>query len=445
MTARWALRRWLVVGSVLALSASGLGVMPGHTAAAGPVMASAIGGTLKLTGRGFGHGHGMSQYGARGAALDGLSYSQILAFYYPGTTPRHAHGRIRVLIGADTTADVVVSPAAGLGVRDLKTRTASWLGTGQRINRWRITPTATGGSLVQYLTPTGWHRSKRFAGEAEFFAAEPLTLWVPSSTGLVSRTYRGRLRSAAPTPGSAARDTVNVVGLDAYVTGVIPYEMPTSWPAEALKAQAVAARSFALYTRAANAGRHYQICDTTSCQVYAGTAAEQASSNRAVRATKGLVLRYQRQPALTQFSASSGGWTAAGGLAYLPAKKDPYDVGHDNPYHRWDTTLDVAAINARYQRLGGLTAVRVPERTGNGQWGGRVERIVLVGRQANVRLTGDEFRLAFGLRSTWFAFESTATTGKGSAHGDRASFATRQHDDSLRLHPLSRRLPDRAS
>jgi SpoIID/LytB domain protein len=404
MRTRRKLRRSLGAGAALALAASGLAVTTGRTAAADPVTTSAIGSTLKLTGRGFGHGHGMSQYGAQGAALDGLTYSQILAFYYPGTTPRRAHGRIRVLIGADSTADVIVSPAAGLGVRNLATGAARWLGSGRLITRWRIIPTATGGSVVQYLTPTGWHRSKRFAGEAEFFAAEPLTLWVPSTNGLVSRTYRGRLRSAAPAPGSAARDTVNVVGLDAYVSGVLPYEMPTSWPSAALKAQAVAARSFALYTRAANAGRHYQICDTTTCQVYAGTAAEQDASNRAVRATKGIVLRYQRAPALTQFSASSGGRTAAGGLAYLPAKRDPYDVGHGNPYHRWNTTLQVAAINAAFPRLGGLRAVRIPERTGDGQWGGRVERVVLVGRRANVRLTGDEFRLAFGLRSTWFAF-----------------------------------------
>jgi len=133
-------------------------------------------------------------------------------------------------------------------------------------------------------------------------------------------------------------------------------------------------------------------------------------------------------------SAASGAG-ASGGDDASPASKAAVDAGGNPPPGAPSPSGEIADYS-----LG-----PVPERTGNGQWGGRVERIVLVGRQANVRLTGDEFRLAFGLRSTWFAFESTATTGKGSAHGDRASFATRQHDDSLRLHPLSRRLPDRAS
>ena len=74
---------------------------------------------IVVHGHGFGHGHGMSQYGAWGAALQGLTHTQILDFYYPGTTWSEVRGKVRVLVSADTTPDLVVSPAAGLTLRDL--------------------------------------------------------------------------------------------------------------------------------------------------------------------------------------------------------------------------------------------------------------------------------------------------------------------------------------
>jgi stage II sporulation protein D len=357
---------------------------------------------VTLYGHGYGHGHGLSQYGAQGAALAGRGYREILAHYYPGTRLGRMHGAIRVLITADTTTDVEVSPARGLAVRDL-TRDRSWvLPTRDRIDRWRLLPDGR----VQAHRPGGWRRwdvpgpRTGLRGAGEFSADGPLTLWVPGGGGDVPRRYRGRLRA---TNG----DTVNVLSMDSYLRGVVPAEMPASWSLEALKSQAVAARTYASRDRAANRTRHYQTCDTTSCQVYGGVGSEHPATNRAVRQTARKILRYQGEPAFTQFSSSSGGWTSAGGYPYLPARRDPWDDWSGNAMHTWQATIDVARLERRYPSLGRLVAVRVTRRDGNGDWNGRVLRMVLDGRRGDVRMSGDDFRSAFGLRSTWFRIERT--------------------------------------
>src|SRR5690242_6637985 len=112
---------------------------------------------IVVVGHGFGHGHGMSQYGAEGAALAGLSYDQIIDFYYPGTTWSKVRGQVRVLISEDTTSDVVVSPAAGLTLTDLGDQASYPLPDQAGVTRWRITVSSDGGTVVAYRTQR-WHR-----------------------------------------------------------------------------------------------------------------------------------------------------------------------------------------------------------------------------------------------------------------------------------------------
>jgi stage II sporulation protein D len=357
-------------------------------------------------GHGFGHGHGMSQYGAYGAARRGLKAPRILRFYYPGTVlaPVRAGmaGRVRVLVSADTTRDLVVSPAAGLVLHDLGSGAAYRLPVLPGVTRWRLN-VAAGRSVVGYYD-SGWHRYRpggraALVGDGQLGADEPLTLWTPSG----SRSYRGGLRAASPSPGSSDRDTVNVVTLDDYVRGVLPAEMPPSWSAQALRAQAVAARTYAAWSRSEVPRRYYHLCDTSSCQVYRGAEAEDARSDAAVASTARRVLTHDGSPAFTQFSASSGGWTAAGSRPYLVARADPFDAHDANPVHDWTQRLGAALIERAYPSLGRLRRLVVTRRDGHGQWGGRVERIVLDGQRADVALSGDAFRSAFGLRSSWFA------------------------------------------
>src|SRR5689334_23155851 len=169
-------------------------------------------GKLALTGHGYGHGHGMSQYGAQGAALKGLTYQQIVAFYYPGTTLGSATGSIRVLISADNDNDVRVVPASGLAVRPAASATSYALPTDLGATTWRLAVSGTS-TVVQYYK-TAWHNWKKLTGDVEFFRSSgALTLRVAGTT----RTYRGALRLSN-------NNTVNVLPLDSYVRGVVPRE-----------------------------------------------------------------------------------------------------------------------------------------------------------------------------------------------------------------------------
>ncbi|MGA8994465.1 MAG: SpoIID/LytB domain-containing protein [Nocardioidaceae bacterium] len=359
-------------------------------------------GVLRLRGHGYGHGRGMSQYGALGAARRGLDHRQILAFYYPGTTWGTVRAPIRVRLTADTTRDVVVGAATGLRVLDLGSGRSYPLPDIAGVRRWRLNVDGRR-TVVGYLT-SRWNRYRpggldALTGDGQLSADGPLTLWTPEG----SRTYRGALRAASPAPGSAERDTVNVLSLDQYVAGVLPAEMSPSWDRAALEAQAVAARTYATFERDQHPDRSWHVCDTSSCQVYRGVGAEHPRANQAVAATSGRVLLRDGRAAFTQFSASSGGWLVAGTRPYLVAKADPYDGHAGNPVHDWTVRLPARRVETAYPRLGSLRRLLVTGRDGRGEWGGRVRSVVLDGTAADVVLSGDSFRSVFGLRSAWFA------------------------------------------
>lgn len=366
-------------------------------------------GRLLLHGHGYGHGHGMSQYGAEGAARQGKSWRRIVGFYYPKTQVGRTAKRIRVLVTADTSPDVVVRARRGLTVTDRADGRDWVLPVRERVDAWRLIPSTSNSSVtvLQRHHRAGWRTWSlpgrgALRGDGQFAAAKgPVTLRLPSG-GTVR--YRGALRSASPTSGSSTRDTVNVVGMDDYVRGVVPLEMPASWSQQALRAQAVVARTYAAFERRQRAGGHYQICDTFTCQVYGGATAEYRSTNRAVRKTAGRVLTYRGKPAFTQFSSSSGGWTSAGGQPYLVSRRDPWDDWSGNAWRKWTATIDASRLENSYPRIGRLKRIHV-NRDGNGHWGGRVRSAVLVGSGDRVTVTGDTLRFAYGLPSTWFNAE----------------------------------------
>jgi stage II sporulation protein D len=367
-----------------------------------PVPAS---GTYTVRGHGYGHGRGMSQHGANGAAREGLSHEQIVKFYYPGTTFGTASRTIRVLISGDTTSDLIVNARRGLRLRDIGAGTTYALPNDVGATRWRVSVSG-GRNVVDYLRSGTW-RSWRpggadaLDGTGEFRARKgSITLVTPSG----ERPYRGWLRAVPPSSGSTDRDTVNVLPMDAYIQGVVPAEMPASWEPEAVQAQAVAARTYAAFHRARNVDRYYQVCDTTACQVYAGVDGEHPLGNAAVRATARQILLHKGEPAFTEFSASSGGWTVAGDFSYLTARADPYDDWSGNDVHDWSVALTAARISGAYPSIGKLRSIVVTSRDGNGQWKGRVLRMSLVGSKSTVSISGDDFRWKFGLRSNWFSF-----------------------------------------
>jgi SpoIID/LytB domain protein len=368
---------------------------PAHAAQYWNVPADA---RITVLGHGYGHGRGMGQYGAEGAARQGRTHRQILDFYYPGTTWGTADGTMRVKLNADTSDDLVVEARSRLSVRDLGTGTL-WQLPENGATRWRVVVGTDGRNTVWYRTDR-WRWWKRLSGEGEFAAAgKPVRLVTPSGT----RAYRGRLRASAPAEGSRLRDTVNLLSLENYLRGVVPLEMPATWSPAAVRSQAVAARTYSAFERARPA-HHYDICDTTSCQVYGGADAEHPASTAAIRETRGEALRYGGDWAFTQFSSSTGGWTARGSFPYLQAKQDPYDGWAGNPNHDWRVVFADEAIERRFPAIGNLRRIVVHSRDGNGEWGGRVQSISFVGGKATRRISGDDARWQLGLKSTWFTF-----------------------------------------
>jgi stage II sporulation protein D len=395
--------RMALVGAlaIASLSLADAGPAPADTTratAAGIVVPDHA--TLTIHGRGYGHGHGMSQYGAEGAARKGLSATKIAEFYYPHTRGGHTRGKVRVLITADTDDSTTVVNRAGLQVHDLgsgATKTLPTAGAAGRASQWRLSPGSGGKTKVSYRNG-GWRVWTKLTGDGEFRAAKPITLVLGS--GRI--TYRGWLQSRTPVGARGShRVTVNKVSLEGYVRGVIPREMPALWHQAALRAQAIAARTYAAEEASRSTNLRWNLCDTSSCQVYGGKSAEYPSTNEATAKTAGRIRTYHGKPAFTQFSSSNGGWLAAGGQPYLVAKHDPYDGWSGNPNHTWTTHVSARAVENAFPWLGNLTGITVKDRDGNGKWNGRVVAMTLHGSKDTRSITGDTLRAALALRSLW--------------------------------------------
>lgn len=390
MRTRIALVLGLLAGIVLTGPATHARVPEDPVPAAGAV----------VTGNGYGHGRGMSQHGAQGAAKEGKTTKQILAFYFPGTTPAQLTTTVRVWLTKDD-ARTVVRPEYRLRVADLGNgRTYHLPSVKLKAKAWRLS--VVGGSTrVHFLSGGKWYLFRTggrvaLKGVGEFRAPDST---VTVAYGGANHVYRGRVRLVEGR-------TVNVVSLENYLRGVVASEMPATWHPEAVKAQAVAARTYAAFERAEHVNRSYQICDTSACQVYRGVAAEHPETNAAISATAGMILTSGGQPAFTQFSASNGGWSVAGTPSYLRAKADPYDKA----YRGWTKALDTAALERAYPGHGALTSVQVLLRDGNGQWGGRVLQVRLNYTGWSKDISGSTLRSLLGLRSTYIQISAPTPT-----------------------------------
>ena len=349
-----------------------------------------------IRGAGFGHGVGMSQYGAYGFALHGVGYRDILAHYYTGTAIGTMPSReIRVLLqsprgnasfsGADRAGDRRLDPAR------------TYLARGR-------------GDVVDLLSARG-HRLATFGAPLRVTGPAPLTLRGRAGNGRVNGQYRGALEFLPGRFGGV--NAVNAVNLDDYVQGVVPAESPASWPLDALKAQAVAARTYAVTTSKGGVGWD-QYPDTRS-QVYAGVGGEQPSSNQAVAETRGEVVTYQGQPVVTYFFSTSGGQTenventplGTAPKPWLKSVDDPYD--DVSPKHRWGPvrmSLTGAGRKLRGLVKGRFRGVKVVQRGASP----RVVAADILGSRGHTRVNGATLRARFGLFDTW-AFFTSITSG----------------------------------
>ncbi len=367
--------------------------------------------SVVVTGAGWGHGKGMSQYGAYGAAKKGLAYNSILSFYYPGTSLKSTSAiTMRVWITDDTNRVLLVHPAKGLQVYDSSGHKLN-LPYSSTYTRWKVARSTKTGNVLYYRSKAGkWVRySAKLVAKQSWLVRNTRT----ATVGLVMpggklRTYSGAL-GVQFRSGTAI--TVNYVNLETYLRSVVPSEMPSSWGTasakgfEALKAQSVAARTYALREKAAKTSSYaYDICDTSACQVYKDNRYRATTSDQAIAKTARRVLYYGSKPALTQFTSSNGGWTAAySGYPYLVAKKDPYD-----PIHTWTKTIAASSIEKAYSKIGTLKSVQVTARTGVGPYAskGRTTAIKLVGTKGSISISGSSFKSKFGLKETLFAFSA---------------------------------------
>ncbi len=392
------LRRCLASLAATALTLTGAVAATGPAQAA-PERIATTESTLTVTTAGWGHGRGMSQYGAQGAAKQGLDHTDILAFYYPGTKLEKLpkDDVIRVWITGDTDGKVHVYAAKGLRVRDSKGKTFT-LPTGKDYSKWRLS--RSGSKTVLY------HRNAK--GKYVKYANKKLKLdpkrqwsFENPKTGAVrlylasgNRTYRGRLALGFHEGGAR---TVNHVKMEDYLRSVVPSEMPAYWHAEALRAQTVAARSYAARYRANLDGKKvYDICNTTGCQVYKGTMSENAATDKAVKATARQVMTYKKHYAWAEFSSSNGGYSVDGPNDYIIAQEDPYDLAMNQVV---SVKLKTATIEKKYPSIGNLKSITL-ERDGKGRWGGRVTQVTLTGSEGSKKVTGTAFKSAFGLRET---------------------------------------------
>lgn len=363
--------------------------------------AMAASASVTVTGHGWGHGHGMSQWGAQGAAKKGKSYGQILSFYYPHTRWGKAGGKIRVRIVDDTSRDVVVAARPGLTAKAVKSgRTWKLAKQKPRATRWKIVPVSGRRSALMYKK-AGWHRFKTVTGDLQFAAGgKPIRLYLPHGA---SAAYRGTLRSATPKAGTKNRDTVNILSLDNYLRSVVPSEAYSSWKPAALKAQAVAARTYAVYQRAHAHRGYFDVYDTTDDQAYHGTSVETSSTSRAVAATSGGIRTYGGKAAYTQFSASNGGFLLAGEKPYLVSKKDPYDTKASGDTNlTWSQRITARALMDRFTHGSKITQITVTRVAGTG--GRYVSTVRFQGSDGSSdTVSGDTFKAWAGLKSTWFS------------------------------------------
>ncbi|HVF79234.1 MAG TPA: SpoIID/LytB domain-containing protein [Solirubrobacteraceae bacterium] len=380
------------------------------TISAAPAQAAS---RLVVKGAGFGHGVGMSQYGAHGFALQGADHEAILRHYYTGTqigTLENSSSQVRVLL--KTASRIVFTNAAGIA-------------GGRKLEPGRRYIATRGLSGVVHLRSASGRDLGSYGSPLAITGAGG-GVQVNGRSGNAARNgrYRGNLLLHASALGGIS--AINALGIDDYIRGVVAGEMPSGWPQAALRAQAVAARTYALAT-SKNGDGFDQYADTRS-QVYNGISGETATTDEAVAATAGEVVSYAGKPIVTYYFSTSGGRTedvensflGAEPAPYLRSVEDPYD--NASPRHRWTKRMSLHSAQRRLGRLvqGRLQRIKVLSRGKSP----RVVRAQIVGSGGRTNVSGPTLRSKLGLYDTWARFTvitAGAQRGDGNAPSTPAS------------------------
>ncbi len=386
---------------------------------ASPAAAETEHATVEIRGRGWGHGRGLGQYGAYGYATDhGWSSAQILDHFYSGTTsgtiPEDGPvdpDRIRAELSYNSGNSTTVGLESGrVLMRGANGEDLGYISEGAvRISHEgavfvvRFANSCAGPWTV--LGGIEGHGEVRLIPDGASSPGSRESMLHVCRSGSSRTWYSGEIIVVAH---EGRQRTVNATTVQEYLRGVVPNESPPSWPAAALEAQAVAARSYA------SAGDSRQLpyadtCETTRCQVFKGRfhqnsggsiyATTDPRTDAAIAATAGVVrLSSPGRVARTEFSSSTGGHTAGGTFA---AVKDAGDATPANPNREWTKIVDVSALEARFGK-GKLLELVPTARNGLGADGGRVTEIEFRFENGTVTQTGWTARTTLGLKSDWF-------------------------------------------
>ena len=372
--------------------------------------------SVTFYGRGYGHGVGLSQYGARGRAAAGQGYAAILAHYFQGTTlGTVANSQIRVLVlndfAASSTRPLTVYGRTGTFTIDGISKTFP------KDARVRIYPTTSSGATWNVKVTSAGGTTLYSGSIAKSFRIRPAQtstrLQLYSKPSSYDR-YRGVFRIVA----STKVDVINELPLETYLRGVVPAEMPSHWHAEALKAQTVAARSYAA-RRLRPGVSTFDVYDDTRSQVYQGVLREATSTNSAITATAGKVLKSGSSIANTFFHSTGGGATehnenvfvsssgakVAGPVSYLRGSSDRapdgtlYDAS--SPYISWKTATytrsQLSSWLAGDSRTNVGSVVKLDLR--NRGVSGRLISVTIIGSTGTKKtVSGDVFRSVINAR-----------------------------------------------
>jgi stage II sporulation protein D len=358
---------------------------------------------FRIEGHGWGHGIGMSQWGAYGYAKHGWDYKTILKHYYTG------------IDFADVPND------------DVRVRLASGLSSVKVSCPQNYTATGTGGSLdiaggvTAVATYSGGAYKVTAAGQTQSFSS-PVT-FTPSKGSLAILTptdlgdtgaYRGILRVLRE---DGKLMMVNAVPLESYLRGSVPHEVSPSWPVESLKAQACAARAFVLGSRKPDQAWDVY-CDVRS-QAYVGVGIEDPQTDEAVRETAGVVPVYNDKPITAFYFSCSGGhtesiqygWPGSSSVPYLKGVEDPYDTYAS--LHDWGPLRRTAAEVAGPLGVSGTLRAVYAVRRGTSP---RIVKAALISSAGVKFMDGNMLRMKLGLKSTWVEFTSMSITPAARDH-----------------------------
>lgn len=359
--------------------------------AVGASPASAAGAvTWVVRGGGFGHGVGMSAYGAYGYGKHGAGYQQILHHYFQGIRIKAVRGAplVRVLL---TISPVDVSFSRGTSA------------CGRSLDPSRTYTAHRRGSSIRLLTGAG----KLVARCGERLHADSGGIIRIAGVG----AYRGALELVPTESAAGSLNVVNSLNVNSYARGSVPAEVPPGWPLATLKAFAVACRSIALSTDVG--GNGFDIYADTRTQVYGGVKVESERTDRAASATKGQVAMYGGAVAQTTYFSSSGGRTESGFLGapdvpYLQSVEDPYD--YYSPLHEWTFRFSQAEMNSRLGSYvdGALRGIKVTQRGDSP----RIDYARLIGSGGTAMIRGDTLAAALGLYDRWAYFRKVKSGGR---------------------------------